>query len=79
MNMSPDSLEGIDDGNAGVVAWSQSPLSNSLGGKPTPWGAPYHSCDVTVLAQQLTLPMLQVDNDDDACRTCMVQTYAARM
>jgi hypothetical protein len=51
MNMSPSGLEGIDDGNTGVVAWSQGPLSNSLGGKPTPWGAPYRSCDVTVLAQ----------------------------
>lgn len=78
MNMFPSSLEGIDNGNAGGVAWSQGPLSNSLGGKPTPWGAPYHCCDVTVLAQQLTLPMLQVD-DNVACRTCMVQKHAAHM
>lgn len=51
MYMSPNSLEGIDNGSAGVVARSQSPLSNILGGQPTPGGAPYHSCDVTVLAQ----------------------------
>ena len=78
MNMSPGSLEGIDDGNAGVVAGSQSPLSNSLSGQPTPRGTPHHSCDVTYLANQLTALRLQVDISD-ACRTCMVQTHAALM
>lgn len=44
VHMPSNSLEGIDDGDPGVVAWSKCPLSNGLGREPDPRSAPNQSC-----------------------------------